>query len=47
MLAREAAQTDQTYVAPVLDLGNIAELSVPLIAEEDWVRQASQNFPSL
>jgi hypothetical protein len=34
-------QTDQKYVAVVLDLGNIAELSVPLIAEEHWVRQAS------
>ena len=34
-------QTDQKYVAAVLDLGNIAELSVPLIAEEYWVRQTS------
>jgi hypothetical protein len=34
-------QTDQKYGAAVLDLGNIAELSVPLIAEEYWVRQAS------
>ena len=34
-------QTDQKYLAAVSDLGNIAELSVPLIAEEYWVRQAS------
>jgi hypothetical protein len=33
-------------VAAVLDLGNIAELSVPLITEEYWVRQASVGLVS-
>jgi len=30
----QPSQTDQKDVAAVPDLGNIAELSVPLIAEE-------------
>ena len=34
-------QTEQKYLAAVPDLGNIAVLSVPLIAKEYWVRQAS------
>jgi hypothetical protein len=41
LLTREAVnplQTEQKYLAAVPDLGNIAELSVPLIAEEYWVR---------
>jgi len=39
-------QTEQKYLAAVPDLGNIAELSVPLIAEEYWVRQVSVGLGS-
>jgi hypothetical protein len=39
-------QTDQKYLAALPDLGNIAELSMPLIAEEYGVRQASVRLVS-